>query len=352
MFGRRKKDKRRRPNIVFVTFRLILSLLIFAVLLGGVYSAYKQFSGVDPVKLSPGALISSFASGEKLFNTAAGLLASAPKNVIPGRSEATTPESSNKDSGQARMTENGRPKPKPAVSLKFALMADSHNENNLLAKALSQTKEAKAPFIIGLGDYTEVGTVKELEDVKKEFDLIGIRYFLTAGDHDLWDSRDRGLSAASNFNQVFGPGNQAFIFGNAGIIILDNGDNYTGFGENQINWLNSELEKLKGNPAINAIFVMVHEPLYHPSSTRVMGKVTPGLKEEAGRVIKLLKDAGIKQVFSGDIHYFTEYSEPETGLPMTTIGATASLRNTQNPRFGMVTVYEDGSYKVEDVEIK
>ncbi len=352
MWGRRRKDYRRRPNIVFVTFRLTLSLLIFAVLIGGVYSAYKQFSGVDPVKLSPKAVVSNFTSADKWFGMVSGLLSLDIRQKVQQSAGKVAGESTQNVIPADSQPQTEKPKPRPVVSFKFALVADSHSENDLLTKALNLAKGQKVAFVIGLGDYTEVGTVTELTNAKKAFDSAGIRYFVTPGDHDLWDSRNRGLAATTDFNQVFGPTNQAFSFGNARFIILDNSDNYLGFGQAQLDWLKSELDKTKSSPETNAVFALMHEPLYHPSSTRMMGKVTPELRDEAGRVTKMLKDTGVKEAFFGDIHYFTQYSEPVTGLHMTTIGAVASQRNTQDPRFGIVTVNEDGSYKVEDVEIK
>ncbi len=352
MFGRRRKDYRRRPNILFVTFRLTLSLLIFAVLLSGIYSAYKQFSGVDPKNLSPKAVISNFGSVDKLFGMVSGLLSMDIKQKVQQSTGKVAGESTQNVIPADSQPQTEKPKSKSAAAFKFALVADSHSENDLLGKALRQAKDQKVAFVIGLGDYTEVGTVTELTNAKKELDSAGIRYFVTPGDHDLWDSRNRGLGATTDFNQVFGPTNQAFSYGNARFMILDNSDNYLGLGQAQTDWLKTELDKSKNNPETNAVFALMHEPLYHPSSTRMMGKVTPELKNEAGKVIKILKEAGVKEAFFGDIHYFTQYSEPTTGLSMTTIGAVASQRNTEDPRFGIVTVNEDGSFKVEDIEIK
>ena len=96
----------------------------------------------------------------------------------------------------------------------------------------------------------------------------------------------------------------------------------------------------------------MHEPLYHPSSDRVMGKTEPNLKKEAQDLIKLFKSSGVSEVFAGDIHFFTGYVEPQTGLKMTTVGSLASLRNVQSPRFVVVSVFDDGGYEVEDIEVK
>src|SRR3989344_2894077 len=60
----RQHRKRRSTNIFFVIFRVILSLIMFAVLLGGIYSAYKHFSGLDPLKLDPQAALSELLVGK------------------------------------------------------------------------------------------------------------------------------------------------------------------------------------------------------------------------------------------------------------------------------------------------
>jgi len=207
-------------------------------------------------------------------------------------------------------------------------------------------------FIIGLGDYTEVGTLDELEKAKKEFDQSGIRYFLAAGDHDLWDARDKQQDPTENFKTVFGLTYQSFSYKNAFFIIIYNSDNYLGVSDVQLAWIKEQLNKAQSQSEIETIFVFLQEPLYHPSSNRIMGKTEDKLKEQAKNLTKILKEGKVKEVFAGDIHFFTRYQEPETGLAMTTIGAVASTRNTQAPRYGIVTVYGDGNYMVEDIEIK
>lgn len=314
MFGR-KHQGRRSTNIVFVIFRLMLSLVMFGLLLGGVYSAYKHFSGFDPLKLDPQAIVSNL------------IQAKTPQQFI----QAT---------------------PNSAYEFRFVLMADSHNDSVNLKKAIAQVKQnyPDSQFIIGLGDYTEVGTLDELKKAKNEFDLSTLRYFLTSGDHDLWDSRDKQTDPPTNFKEIFGPLYQAFTFNGFRFIILYNSDNYLGLGHEQINWLTDELEKAKQEA--RGIFVFIHEPLYHPSSDHFMGRVEKQLQQQAESLIYQLKEAGVKKVFAGDVHYFSEYSEPKINLSMVTIGAITIERNPQSPRFAVVYVFEDGTTKVEDVEIK
>ncbi|MBI2334945.1 metallophosphoesterase, partial [Candidatus Daviesbacteria bacterium] len=232
----------------------------------------------------------------------------------------------------------------------FGLFADSHSDNELLKKALQQMGEVS--FIIGLGDYTDVGTLEELQNAKKILDESKVRYFVIPGDHDLWDARDKQKEPTSNFSRVFGSPWQSFEFEGVVFLLLDNSDNYKGFGDIQIQRLQEELERFKKSNNVRFILAFVHEPLYHPSSDHIMGRVEPGLKDQAKKVAKMLKEGGVKKVFAGDIHYFSKYSEPETGLSMVTIGAVTTQRNSQSPRFARVTVFESGETAVEDMEVK
>lgn len=331
---KRHYQKRRSSNIVFVIFRLILSLIMFVVLLGGIYSAYKHFSGLDPLKLDPQAVFKNIIAAVTTGQLAD--ILGKPAQIIYQSTPSTTP------------------KPESAnLAFRFLLVADSHNDNVNLAKAINQANGSypDLKFIIGLGDYTEVGTFDELKNAKAVFDSSNLRYFLIPGDHDLWDCRNRNLPPNECFGQVFGPSYQSFVFDNFDFLLLNNSDNYTGFDEGQQKWIAGELEKVK-EEGVKGIFVFLHEPLYHPSSEHVMGWVEKDLKSQAGGLMFQLKDAGVLKVFAGDIHYFSEYTEPKTTLPMLTIGAITIERNPQAPRFAVISVFEDGSTKVEDVEIK
>lgn len=331
-----KKYHRKPKNPIFVIFRLLLSLTIFVILVGGALAAYKQFSGVDIVSSNPKAVFLSLIK-EVNLNSFLKLLPNQSKQIIPASVNQTQ---------ETKATEPVKTSSKPLF--KFALVADSHNENDYLKKALQQVKP---DFFIGLGDYTEVGTIKELQDVKKEFDATGIRYFVTAGDHDLWESRNKQLPPYTNFRQVFGQPYQSFNFEKVRFLVLYNSDNYQGLSLEQWQWLQDELARIKTEDT-KLTLAFLHEPLYHPSSAHTMGWVSANLKEQAEKLTKVLKDGGVKEVFSGDIHYFGRYTEPKNGLAMTTMGAVASQRNAQLSRFAVVTIYDDYSYNVEDVEIK
>ncbi len=334
----RKQHHRKSSNPIFVLFRLILSLMMFAILLVGIYSAYKHFSGFDPLRLDPQAVLKNVLSARtpQQFLTVLSSIKLSLKNLPAGR----------------QVLGETSPVFTSQVSFKFLLAADSEGENINLQKALSQAKQSNnLSFVIGLGDYTQVGTIDQLKLAKAELDLAGLRYFLVPGDHDLWDSRDKKKEeATANFKQVFGPNYQSFNFQGYLFLLLDNSDNYLGFSNAQLEWVSSELEKGK-NEGVKGIFVFIPIPLYHPSSDHYMGKTDSSLKQQAQAMILQLKSANVKKVFSADIHYFSEYEEPVTKLSMMTVGAIATDRNPQAPRYAVVTVFEDGSSKIDDLPI-
>ena len=346
MFGRR--THKRSTFLPFVIFRLILSVIIFVFLMSGLYSALQYFSGVDPLKIDPKALGTVVITAIRNPTTTIDSLSKLDFNSLFSLSESQIQTDNLLTSGQS-----DTPVDKP-VSFSFLLVADSHNENNYLEKALEQGKQKgkNLQFVIGLGDYTEVGIIKELKDAKKIFDSSGIRYFLVPGDHDLWDSRDKKNPPTQNFESVFGDNYQSFIYKGVKFILFDNADNYIGVSNAQMDWLLNELNKAKNIDNVSIVFVFTHEPLYHPSSDHIMGVETPSLKDEAKNIILQLKETGVNEIFYGNVHYFTRYQETSSGLKMTTSGAITSAKNTQAPRYTLVTVYEDNTYGVEDVEIK
>lgn len=339
-----KKDGYKKRGFgIFGIFRMFLSLIVFTVLLIGLYQAYKSFSGVDPLTVSPKSIVKSLLNSESLYKTVHELLTFNPKTSLDKAKQLINSESKSNISG-------GNLDNSP-LAFKFAVLADSHKDNGSLKKALFQIKQNDAKFFIGLGDFSDVGTIDELRLTKNQFDAAGLPYYVTAGDHDLWDARNRNLPAEQNFNQVFGSLYSAFSYQNIRFILIYDTDNYFGIDSLQLKWIEDELIRVKNeNNKLN--FVFSGTPLYHPSSDHVMGRLNVKLKNQADHLRAIFAKAQIAEAFAGDTHFFSRYKDPENDLKMTSVGAVTSDRNPQAPRFVMVDVYQNGSYNIEDIEIK
>jgi len=231
--------------------------------------------------------------------------------------------------------------------LRFAMVADSENDNGLLAKALDQAKGVGVNFVIGLGDWSSVGTTGELVPVRQIFDKSGLTYYLTSGDHDLWDSRNRGEDALTNYKQVFGEPTREFDVNEVQFVVVDNSDIYKGISSDDWQLLTNALTK-----QVKLRFVFAHKTPYHPQSSHIMGEDNPQVADQAQSFLALLEKSKVDGFFSGDLHFFAQFKSPSNTVKITTIGAVDADRNPQGPRFSTVTVYNDYSWDVSDVEIR
>ena len=231
--------------------------------------------------------------------------------------------------------------------LRFVLVADSEDENELLAKALSEARSRTASFVIGLGDWTTIGTLDQLKAVNKVFDESGLEYYLTAGDHDLWGSRNSGDLALANYRQIFGDPNREFSRNGIHFLILDNSDIYSGIKDAEISNIKNQISN-KGK----LTFVFAHKTPFHPQSAHVMGEDNAQVASQAKKLMSVLEEKKVDGFFSGDLHFFAQFNSPGNVVKMTTIGAVSSERNFQGPRFAIVKVFSDNSWEVEDVEIR
>lgn len=317
-----------------------MSLVIMAVLGIGLLQAYKAFSGIDALKLNPQSLpliLTSDSAYQFIFN----LLNFNPKDSIQGGKES-------QGDPLRQLADGGRGSNAP-VKFKFAVMADSHKDLLSLEKALNQARDGGVKFVVVMGDLSDIGTIEELEASKRTLENSALTYYPLPGDHDLWDSRDKESDPPKNFTEVFGKTYQSFSYDSVRYILIYNSDNYLGLDGVQLRWIEDELVR-SGDSELTFIFAPT--PLYHPSSDHVMGKVTPKLKEQADHLATTFKRAGVDLVFSADTHFYAKYTEPKNDLEMLTVGALTSEKNPQAPRFAMVAILEDGSYNIEEVEIR
>lgn len=319
-----------------------MSLFIMGIMAIGLLQAYKAFSGYDPMKLDSSTL-KGLLTSESAYETLIGLLTFDPKQSITGIGESVKGKGGSEESAKISSA---------PVKFRFAVMADSHKDTASLERALRQAIAADAEFVVMMGDLSDVGTMEELTATKQVLDNSGLQYYVTPGDHDLWDSRDKESDAPRNFKEVFGDTYQSFSYLTARYILIYNSDNYLGLDGVQLSWIEDELSRAETENPSDLTFVFAPTPLYHPSSDHVMGKVTPKLAEQAEHLATTFKRSGVDLVFSADTHFYSKFTEPQNELDMLTVGAVTSERNPQAPRFALVEVLEDGNYNIVETEVK
>ncbi|MBM4402617.1 MAG: metallophosphoesterase, partial [Candidatus Cloacimonetes bacterium] len=233
------------------------------------------------------------------------------------------------------------------VSFRFAIVADSHEDEVYFPQILQRIKKENVDFLIHLGDLVNSGDLEKIRQGKDFLDNSGVPYYIIPGDHDYNWQPEHSLA---NFKEVFGneqiypPNRRVYSsFGHKGFffILFDNSDNTNEVDVTQLKWLKDELEEHATNyqPSTTNKFVFCHKPLLNPYFP---DKVDPN----GTAVLELLTDYKVTQVFSGNVHTFARYPDSQTGIGITTIGAAGTYKNPL-PQYALVTVFEDGSFNVE-----
>jgi predicted phosphodiesterase len=207
---------------------------------------------------------------------------------------------------------------------KFAVMADVHNDNEELGKALRQAQGDGEELVIVAGDLTNNGSEKELEAVKKTLDDSQEKYLAVPGNHDV---------IKKQFGAVFGNSYQTYVKDNLKMILIDN-SYWAGLGEEQKQWIENESQ---GCNVIVCVAVM-HMPLEHSLTDHVMGEGNKIGTEDAAWLHKILVENNIKSIYAGHLHYASTYTMDN--LTTNLVGAISSTRNNQTPR--MMEVEFDG----------
>ena len=359
-----KKQKEVPPNVLGRLIRTFAAVVVLSAFVLGVSFVIKGASefdiyrfepllsrvGVDPSELSKVAGIfdnREGGSGEGSDNETEENFESpdisAASTVRPAGGEENDPSdnTSNSRPGEVEGEEDNK------AYLTVSLMSDSHESNDMLAKALEMTAQKKIAQVFYLGDYTDLGIEEALISAKKVMDNSGIKYYSLPGDHDLWKT-----VGPENFIKVFGKNYQSVTLSGFKFVMLDNSANYTVIDLAQMDWFTKELE--------DADFVLVPQPLYHSTNNRVMGVVNgeevKEVRKQALEILALIRESEVKAVIAGDHHSSSTNTDPEKGnLKHIVVGAITKTRagdgvvNLQTPRFSLLKIYNDDSFELEEV---
>lgn len=224
--------------------------------------------------------------------------------------------------------------------LRVCFLADSHNDNENLAKGLALCKAKKPDFALFLGDYTAVGSEKELTNAKKIMDASGIKYYSIPGDHDLYNSE-----GVTNFVSVFGKSYREVVLDKFRFILVDNSDNYKGVSAEELAWF---YEKLK--PSKKFTYVVMSNPVYNYGGFKLMGENSEKVSAQRDEILKKIQESEVKAVFSGDNHLSSVSADSvRSGLIHYVVGALTRDRNLQTPRFSVGVFYDTGDLEYSEV---
>lgn len=321
---------------VFSIFRPIVTILVLTAFVLGISFIVKTVST---------------SNGQQLYGVVRPLLArfnidDSRFGVVAGDFASRLSETGKVNSQPAQPASNASA-PTPSqknIIWSVALLADSHNNNTNLSKALRQANDLGAKFVLFLGDYTDWGTASDLAAAKKIMDAGNLTYYSLPGDHDLAQS-----VGTQNYENIFGPTHFVYTYQNTKFVGLDNSANYTPITEAELTWFKAQIN--------DADFVILSQPIYSPSNWRSMGiidgKVTDSVKKQADLLLELIRSSSVKAIVAADLHSSSNVNDPvKNSLSHIVVGALTDQINLQTPRFSILKIFTDGSYTVDDVLLK
>jgi 3',5'-cyclic AMP phosphodiesterase CpdA len=184
------------------------------------------------------------------------------------------------------------------ASFKFAMFGDIQiraENKTTLTPFKTEVTAKNIDFFVVLGDLTEDGTVDEFTKVKTALDSVGIPYYATIGNHDLFQSGSNG--GWTTWQSVFGPATYSVTIANAvRFLFLDSasGD----IGQSQFTWLETQL---KNTVPFN--IVGTHYPIYDGMNPLIWRLASA---EERYKLTDLLMRYNVSSYVAGHIHGFKQ----------------------------------------------
>ncbi len=328
-------NKKNNPGFFGRLLRSLLSITILTALVLGIAYSVKQLSTLSPQKLvrvSTPLLDKLGVDSDKVqkLGEVAG--------VLIEKTSENTPETT-EDAKDAK------------VVFTAAIMSDAENDTESFAQALKQAKEKKVEAVFYLGDFTNWGDEKSLQTMKDILDDSDLIYYAIPGDHDLAASvKDGDQSGLLYFKKVFGNNFHSIMINSKKFVMLDNSANFTTISVDLMDWFKTETDL--------ADFVMLSQPLYHPIIKLVMGTANgeevPNVKAQADDLLQAIRQSDTKAIIAADQHTFSKNTDPEKPtLQHIVTGALVKndgeLRNPQTPRFTLLEIYDNDTFKVKEI---
>jgi predicted phosphodiesterase len=230
----------------------------------------------------------------------------------------------------------------------IAFFSDSHVSTSNLGKAINEINRTNVKYVFGLGDYSNVGTDKELKASSDQINRLTSKFYILPGDHDLWNGRDKSTDPLSFFDQYFEKNPTSFKDGDIEFIFIDNSDLYNGVP-------GAELERIINTiqtSTSSTIIILSHKAIKHPLTIHTMGYIDDEQNElvysQAERLDQVIKSVRNKNIYlvHGDLHSFGQYSVDN--ITSFGIGALTEDKNFQQPRYAIGVIDKSGKLHMQD----
>jgi Icc protein len=122
--------------------------------------------------------------------------------------------------------------------LRFAVIGDVQLHPDHAAEAVDRLNQVEGlAFVVQLGDFTELGMLREYELMRDVHARLRVPWLLVIGNHDLLSN------GGAIYDRMFGPRNLAFTFARTRVVLLDDNSREYGLGSGvpDLDWLAAQL---------------------------------------------------------------------------------------------------------------
>jgi len=176
-------------------------------------------------------------------------------------------------------------------SFRFAVFGDpqiGHDYQSSLSRFKQEVADRGIDFFCVLGDLTNDATPDEVDTIKLQLDRVGIQYYATIGNHDLYQA-----DGWERFKENYGPSCHAVVVADRiKLIFLDTADGT--LGPTQFDGLATELRD-----SARIKIVLTHYPVYDGEKPIMWRLASPA---ERAKVQSLLERHGAYAWCAGHIH--------------------------------------------------
>ncbi|MFH0853646.1 MAG: metallophosphoesterase [bacterium] len=224
----------------------------------------------------------------------------------------------------------------------FIVMGDNEGDTAVFQELVDQASDIPAALFMHLGDLTPNAQEADFANVQARLKTLPYPYYTAVGNNDIYKDPDK-LKYQKYFSQSqlgLGMGENAyysFDYKNAHFIVLDNSDRRVGFGDEQLNWLESDLS----NNDSQWTFLIAHRPIDVPFSDVFGDDETPASRESNERFTSIIKKYPITRMYVGHIHTLFSYSIGEIPVTISGGGGAApqeALEDFLGPQFHFLEV--------------
>jgi len=235
------------------------------------------------------------------------------------------------------------PAPDPVAvnpdSFRFAVFGDpqiEHDYVNNLGRFRQEVADRDIDFFCVLGDLTNDATADEVDTIKLHLDRVGIPYYASIGNHDMFQA-----DGWERFKENYGPSCFPVVIADRiKLIFLDTADGT--IGPTQFDWLETELQD-----SAHIKIVLTHFPVYDGEKP-IMWRLAS--TAERAKVQSLLERHGAHAWCAGHIHGLRH--TPVGTVHHLTCGAMApGVLDYGNPGYLLFTFAHDSlSWKFVEID--